>query len=438
MASWNTPVELLVLGVGEAAEDAQLGAQGVGRIDQRALGEVGSDLGELLAGPLDRREIGRSGDDLRRVSRVVAPVEPGVGGALPVRGLRNQHVVGVEHRAFLGREPDEVGIVGGEALDVARPGDRHRDVAGGEVSGVVVAGEGADLAALARLLDLRAGGGGICEGRLRGIGAETEHDQAESVAHLGQHGDLALEFGIEEIFDAGELASGLLRVVADADHARHPRHAVLPARIEAHVAQRVEEVGLVGEAGVVERRAIAERDHPGDHPVGEDHDVAVDRLVALQRLVDLGEELVVVVDVLAVLDGDPGRCREIRNGLLVDVERPVGDPQRALWGAVAAAVEGAAAGASAAFLPQAASRPPPKARPPAAQAERPRNCRRLCASCKNRWNIVSCSRFLSCSLIVLSLVVGITGRRISLCRGLPASEAAWKFPAGVFRRRSPS
>ena len=69
--------------------------------DQRALGEIGSDLGELLAGPLDRREIGRSGVELRRVSRGLAQVVPGVGGDLPVRGLRAQQCAGGERLACL-------------------------------------------------------------------------------------------------------------------------------------------------------------------------------------------------------------------------------------------------------------------------------------------------------------------------------------------------
>ena len=202
------------------------------------------------------------------------------------------------------------------------------DVAGREVLGVVVAGELADLAALPGLLDL--GGRGLRVGHrgIRWILAQAEHHQADGVPHLGQHGDLTLELRVEDVVDAGQLTPGLLRVVADAGHAREPRHAVLATRIEAHVLHVVDQVRLVRELGVVERGDVAELDQAAGHPVGEHDDVAVDALVPLERLVDLREELVVVVDVLGVLGLDARGLLEVGHRLLVDVERPVGDPER--------------------------------------------------------------------------------------------------------------
>ncbi len=213
--------------------------------------------------------------------------------------------LGAIHRRF--------GLSAREALDVARPGDGDRDVAGGEVLGVVVAGELADLAALAGLLDL--GRGGLAR-RRRWPSRDpcpSPSITSPSVSRISVSiVTWPLNFGIEDVVDAGQLAAGLLRVVADTGHAREPRHAVLPARIEAHVLHVVHQVGLVGELGVVERRDVAELDQAARHPVGQDDDLPVDALVPLERLVDLGEELVVVVDVLGVLGLDarwPSRSR---------------------------------------------------------------------------------------------------------------------------------
>ena len=167
-----------------------------------------------------------------------------------------------------------------------------------------------------------------------------------------------------------------------AGHPREPRHAVLPAGIEAHVLHVVDEIGLVGELGVIERGHVSEPDHASGHPVGEHDDVAVDALVALERLVDLGEELVVVVDVLRVLDLDARGLLEVGHRLLVDVQRPVGyarasslRPLRRLrppFGAPS-------------LPPHAARKLPPSASPPAPSAVRARKPRRLTAWRRNSW-----------------------------------------------------
>ncbi len=110
--------------------------------------------------------------------------------------------------------------------------------------------------------------------------------------------------------------------------ARHPREAVRPLRVEADVVQGGHQVGLVGDVGVVERGQPAEADQPVHHEVGDDEDVGADVVAPAQRLPDPGEVLLVVVDVLAVVHGEAALGLEQPDGLLVDVEGPVGDAQR--------------------------------------------------------------------------------------------------------------
>ena len=82
----------------------------------------------------------------------------------------------------------------------------------------------------------------------------------------------------------------------------------------------------------VQRLDPAEADHPGGHPVGQHDHVALDRLARAELVAHLGEELGVVVDVVGVVDGDPGRSSNVlelvaRPCARVDVGRPVGDDQ---------------------------------------------------------------------------------------------------------------
>ena len=154
---------------------------------------------------------------------------------------------------------------------------------------------------------------------------------------------------------------------------------------------------------------------------------------ALQRLVDLGEELVVVVDVLGVLDRDPGGRLEVGHRLLVDVERPVGDPER-LLPALAAAGGRVAAGA-AARLPcrcrrrpagcrRAPGRPPPS-------ADRRRNCAAADApgGATAADHRLAASRFASAHGTLLRRYRTMVGQRDG---GSPARSCA----AGRPRRRS--
>ena len=102
-------------------------------------------------------------------------------------------------------------------------------------------------------------------------------------------------------------------------------------------AQRVDQVGVdVRHVRDLSSGWIQPRlDHPGGHPVGQHHHVALDRLAGAELVADLGEELGVVVDVVGVLDGDPGCFLEVLQRVRlalrarVDVRRPVADDQRA-------------------------------------------------------------------------------------------------------------
>ena len=87
----------------------------------------------------------------------------------------------------------------------------------------------------------------------------------------------------------------------------------------------------------------AEADEPGDHEVGEIDEVGADVLARVQRVLDLGEALLVVVEVLACTSTlRPVASSNGAHRLLVDVEGPVRDargvvasaPRRRRLGAV--------------------------------------------------------------------------------------------------------
>ena len=81
----------------------------------------------------------------------------------------------------------------------------------------------------------------------------------------------------------------------------------------------------IGDGRLVEVLEVAEVVHLVRHPVGDDEDRPATGLALGEQRLDLAEELGVVVDVLDVLDMDAGRLLEVRDGVLVDVERPVGN-----------------------------------------------------------------------------------------------------------------
>ncbi len=243
--------------------------------------------------------------------------------------LRDHHVVGPEHAALIRHHELEVGVVGQQLHHVARPHHRSREVAVGQMVRVVVAVEGADLLVVDVGLDrvvglLRVGGGA------RGwIDSQVQHHQAERVAHLGQEADLALELGIPQVADGGQVTAGQLAVVADAGETGLPGHEELVVGVDRAAVVGGQQVRLdVGQDVPLERLDVAELHPLAGHPVGQRDQVAADVLAGLQRRLELPEELLVVVDVLDVVGvglvlGVEHIDRGVAVVLLVDVERPV-------------------------------------------------------------------------------------------------------------------
>ena len=158
-----------------------------------------------------------------------------------------------------------------------------------------------------------------------GVDSVRLHHQRHGVAHLGEHLDLALVLRVEQVADRVDVR-GQLRVDDQARHPALPRDGVLPARVEADVLEVVANVRLdVRDAGRVQVLDVAQVMHLLGHPVGHHDDAPPARLALGEQRLHLGEELLVVVDVLDVVDLDAGCLLEVRHRLLVDVERPVRD-----------------------------------------------------------------------------------------------------------------
>ena len=143
------------------------------------------------------------------------------------------------------------------------------------------------------------------------------------------------------------LTAGQRRVVGDAGDAGLPRQVERRAVVPLLVEEAVLEVDPVGDA--VERQLLdpAEVLEPGGHPVGRADDVVVDDAAGAEdRGQDPVVDLVVVVEVLVVGDGDAGLLGEAverADGAVlgrVDVGLPVEDPDLAVAGADAALAAG--------------------------------------------------------------------------------------------------
>ena len=91
--------------------------------------------------------------ELGIVGPVVDVVDPRLGRLLVLRGVGDHHGVDEDRAARLRDHELQVGVVGLQLHDVARIGLGDSDIARGEVVGVVVAGEAADLALVLLLPD---------------------------------------------------------------------------------------------------------------------------------------------------------------------------------------------------------------------------------------------------------------------------------------------
>ena len=197
-----------------------------------------------------------------------------------VRGADgDHHVVGPQHAALVRHPPLDVRVVGLELDRVAGPADRRDDVAAGQVVGVVVAGEVADLTRGRRLLDLR---------RSRRASPRRWRDSGSTPSAFITSGtvsrislsnvDLALVLGVEEVVDRGHVGC---QVLADDDpgHPALPRHRVVALRVEGRALQARDQVLLdVRDRLLVEVLDVAEVVHLLRHPVGRNDDRATARL----------------------------------------------------------------------------------------------------------------------------------------------------------------
>ncbi len=155
-------------------------------------------------------------------------------------------------------------------------------------------------------------------------------DEADRVAHLAEHTQLALELRLVPQFgNAREPVRELLDLPADAAEATLPGQRVRAAGVEVDVQQIGVEVGLVRDVGRVERLGVAEANHPAHHPVGQTDRVGPDVLAEGELVSHAPVVGVVVVDIHRVGDRDAGFLLESVEGrvvlvvVFVDVERPV-------------------------------------------------------------------------------------------------------------------
>ena len=102
-------------------------------------GSFASSGFDQVLDPFDRRDVGDVFGQVGRHLGLVDELHPAERGGRVRRPDRDHHVVRPEHAA-LGRHPP-FGVLVLDDRGVARPADRGDDVAGGQVLGVVVAGE---------------------------------------------------------------------------------------------------------------------------------------------------------------------------------------------------------------------------------------------------------------------------------------------------------
>ena len=137
---------------------------------------------------------------------------------------------------------------------------------------------------------------------------------------------------MDSCWACGRGQAGGLQVDAHQREAQRPRHGVLAARVVGRVGRLGQQVLEVRDVRQVQRLQVAHLPELADHPVRQDHQVPAGVLAGGQLLVDLGEEVVVGVDVLGVVDRDPGLGLEgVQRRplvLVVRVDVDVGDPVR--------------------------------------------------------------------------------------------------------------
>ena len=176
---------------------------------------AGSRLREDLLDAVHRADVVHVRLDRRLDLGLVDEVDELLGRVRVRRADRDLHVVGPQHAAALRQHELDVRVVGLELHRVAGPAEDHPGVALGEVLDVLVAGEAADLPGVDALLELVDGLQELVEAGLLGVGALPGSHEADRVAHLGEHRDLALVGRVEQVVDGLRLPLDLVLAVDD-------------------------------------------------------------------------------------------------------------------------------------------------------------------------------------------------------------------------------
>ena len=268
------------------------------RVDELVLGERRVDLLDAL----DRADVPDVVRDRRLDLRVVDEVRPRQRGracsaprpgspCCPTRGCSRRPACATRRR--------------GSSISAMSPDQpmAATTLPFGHVLDVVVAGEPAQLTGVdgvLELLDLRQP---FLLGRLGRVDSVRLQHQRDRVAHLGEHGDLALVLRVEQVVDrlrrsAPQPCSPAGRSCRSATGSR----TCGPGRSRGCAGLSRRLASTFGHVGVVDLLQVAEVVHLLRHPVGDDEHAAPAGLALVEQRLDLAEELGVVVDVLGVVD----------------------------------------------------------------------------------------------------------------------------------------
>ncbi len=333
--------------------------QDVGRReDERVVGGLGVDRLDGLRRAVDRRDVlDREGQASRDVD-LVEVVDHGQRGVLMDGSLGDHHVV--RRRDLPLDRVDELVVGSGRVGEVAREDQRHPGVATVEVLDVLVAGESADEGIVDERLQV---GVDLVAILVREVGRlvrdlalpfEDEPDHRERVLVAGQHRDLARELRQEHLLGRGQILTGADPVVAHAIGEGLVGVVVGLIGVPCRALQPLDEVGDRGRhLGRVDRLDPLAVDQPSRHVVGDGDQVPAGVEASLQLRRDGGDEVLVALDRLLVVDlrarlGGVVRQGRGRRAILgpVHVARPVGPIQRAFHGPAGPTAGGRASAAS--------------------------------------------------------------------------------------------
>ena len=211
---------------------------------------------------------------------------------------------------------------------VARPGNTCSKVSSAQVVDIVVAGEGTNLSFALCLFQLIEGTRRCIEsGDVGNFLAFAHQDEANGVAHFGEHSNFALEGWVEEISNTLQFTTRNFRVVGNASNTRLVRQVVfvvLVPRLPTQVIAQVDEVRNIGFRKFLHPTQL----HKAScHPKCWRQNIGVNCITLRHRWLNLCKVLVVVVESFGVLQRNTRCCLEQANGFFVHVPRPVFEEQ---------------------------------------------------------------------------------------------------------------